>query len=85
MASPVAPGPGRLYRKLAADVATLGLPASPPALAVVTEADLAALPDAAVRYLNFMGVAGREPPGHRPGLHRRARCAGELQHRRPLV
>jgi hypothetical protein len=58
---PVAPGPGRLYRKLAADVATLGLPASLPAPEVVTEADLAALPDAAVRYLNFMGVAGRPP------------------------
>jgi hypothetical protein len=61
MESPVAPGSGRLYRKLAADVATLGLPASPPALAVVTEADLAGLPDAAVRYLTFMGVAGRPP------------------------
>lgn len=27
----------------------------------MTGADLAALPDAAVRYLNFMGVAGRPP------------------------
>ena len=61
MESPVAPGRGRLYRKLAADVAALGLPASSPAPAVVTEADLGALPDAAVRYLNFMGVAGRPP------------------------
>ena len=61
MESPVAPGRGRLYRKLAADVVALGLPASSPAPAVVTEADLGALPDAAVRYLNFMGVAGRPP------------------------
>src|SRR6516165_5430715 len=61
MESPVAPGRGRLYRKLAADVVALGLPASSPAPAVVTEADLGALPDAAVRYLNFMSVAGRPP------------------------
>jgi hypothetical protein len=58
MESSMAPGTGRLYRRLAADVATLGLPASSPA-PEVTEADLAVLPDAAVRYLKFMGVAGR--------------------------
>jgi hypothetical protein len=51
---------GQLYRRLAADVAALGLPAGPPA-PPVTEADLADLPEAAVRYLNFMGVAGRPP------------------------
>jgi hypothetical protein len=60
MESPRAPGPGRLNRRLARDVAALGLPASPPA-APVAEADLAALPAAAVRYLSFMGVAGRPP------------------------
>src|SRR5690349_24718199 len=60
MESSVAPGPRRLYRGLAADVAALGQPASPPA-PPVTEADLANLPDAAVRYLNFMGVVGRPP------------------------
>ena len=56
MGSSMAPGPGRLYRRLAVDVAALGWPASPPA-PPVTEADLAALPDAVTRYLNFMGVA----------------------------
>jgi Family of unknown function (DUF6544) len=60
MGSSMAPGPGRLYRRLAVDVAALRWPASPPA-PPVTEADLAALPDAVVRYLNFMGVAGRPP------------------------
>jgi hypothetical protein len=60
MKSSMPSGAGQLYRRLAADVAALGLPASPPA-SLVTEADLAALPDAAVRYLNFMGVAGRPP------------------------
>jgi len=58
MQAPIAPGRGRLYRRLAHDVAVLGLPASPPA-PPVTEADLAGLPHAAVRYLTFMGVAGR--------------------------
>ena len=52
MGSSMPPAPGRLYRRLAVDVAALGLPASPP-VPPVTEADLAALPDAAVRYLNF--------------------------------
>ena len=42
--SSMGPGPGRLYRRLAADVAALGLPASPPA-PPATEADLAALPE----------------------------------------
>ena len=58
MQAPIAPGRGRLYRRLAHDVAVLGLPASPPAPPVI-EADLAGLPHAAVRYLTFMGVAGR--------------------------
>ena len=53
-------GTGPVYRRLAVDVAALGSPASPSA-AQVTEADLAALPDAAARYLSFMGVAGRPP------------------------
>ena len=60
MKSSMPSGTGQLYRRLAADVAALGLPASPPA-PPVTEADLAALPAAAVRYLNFMGVAGLPP------------------------
>ena len=60
MKSSMPSGTGQLYRRLAADVATLGVSASPPA-PPVTEADLAALPEAAVRYLNFMGVAGRPP------------------------
>ena len=60
MKSSMPSGTGQLYRRLAADVAALGSPAGPPAPAV-TAADLAALPDAAVRYLNFMGVAGRPP------------------------
>ena len=60
MESPAAPGRGRLYRKLAADVAALGLPASSPALAVVTEADLGALPDAAViRMWNRRATVGQ--------------------------
>src|SRR6516164_8176881 len=60
MKSSMPSGAGQLYRRLAADVAALGLTASPPAPAV-TAADLAALPDAAARYLTFMGVAGRPP------------------------
>ena len=60
MDSRMAPGPGRLYRRLADDVAALGLPVGPPA-PPVTEADLAALPGAAARYLRFMGVVGRPP------------------------
>jgi len=60
MKSSMLSGTGQLYRRLAADAAALGSPASPPA-PQVTEADLAALPDAAARYLNFMGVAGRPP------------------------
>lgn len=55
MESSMPAGTAWLYRRLADDVAALGSPASPPAPA----ADLAALPDAAVRYLNFMGVPGR--------------------------
>ena len=60
MKSSMPSGTGQLYRKLATDVAALGLPASPPA-PPVTEDDLAALPAAAARYLNFMGVSGRPP------------------------
>ena len=60
MKSPMPSGTGQLYRRLAADVAALGLSASPSA-PPVTEADLTDLPEAAVRYLNFMGVAGRPP------------------------
>jgi hypothetical protein len=60
MKSRTAPGRGRLYRRLADDVAALGWPVSSPP-PPVTEADLAALPAAAVRYLNFMSVAGRPP------------------------
>ena len=60
MKSSMPSGTGQLYRRLAADVAALGSPASPPA-PPVTEADLVALPAAGVRYLNFMGVTGRPP------------------------
>lgn len=58
MKSSMPSGTGQLYRRLAADVAALGMPASP---APPVPTDLAALPDAAVRYLNFMGAAGRPP------------------------
>ena len=49
---------GNLRRRLADDVAALGLPPGPARPAAVTEAQLAGLPPAAQRYLRFMGVAG---------------------------
>jgi hypothetical protein len=48
-----------LYRRLAADVSTLGLSAGPAWPPPVTEAQLGGLPGAAQRYLRFMGVVGR--------------------------
>jgi len=48
-----------LYRRLAADVGTLGLAAGPADPGPVTEARLDGLPDAAQRYLRFMGTVGR--------------------------
>ena len=60
MKSSMLSGTGQLCRWLAADVAALGWPASRPAPRV-TDADLAALPGAAVRYLNFMRVVGQPP------------------------
>lgn len=51
----------RLYRRLAADVGSLGLPASPGSREPVTDAQLDGLPAAARRYLRFMGVVGRPP------------------------
>jgi ferredoxin len=57
-----APRHGRVYRRLAADAATLRLSPEPAAAtAPVTEADLAGLPTAAQRYLRFMDVIGRPP------------------------
>jgi hypothetical protein len=52
---------GALYRRLAADVGALGLPAGPAEVEPVTEAQLDALPEAAQRYLRFMGVVGSPP------------------------
>jgi hypothetical protein len=52
---------GNLRRRLAADVAALGLPPGPVRPAVVSEAQLAGLPPAAQRYLRFMEVPGRPP------------------------
>jgi len=48
-----------LYRRLAADVGTLGLATGPAQPRPVTEAQLDGLPDAAQRYLRFMGAVGR--------------------------
>jgi hypothetical protein len=48
-----------LYRRLAADVGTLGLPAGPVEPSPVTEAQLDGLPGAAQRYLRFTGAVGR--------------------------
>lgn len=45
--------------KFTREVASAGLPAGVGSQAVVTEAELAALPAAARRYLHFMGVVGR--------------------------
>lgn len=48
----------RLYDRLMADVAAAGLRSGRPE-GVVTDADLAGLPDAVQRYMRFMGVVGR--------------------------
>ena len=62
MTSSLAPRHGRLYRRMAADAATLKpRPGPASAVAPITEADLAGLPAAAQRYLRFMEVAGRPP------------------------
>jgi len=45
--------------KFMREVAAAELPAGPGPDTLVTESDLAALPDAAQRYLRFMGVVGR--------------------------
>jgi hypothetical protein len=47
-----------LYRRLAADVSALELPAGPAGPGPVTEAQLDGLPAAAQRYLRFMGAVG---------------------------
>lgn len=52
-------GPDALWTRFSKYVAALGLPAPGPPSAPVTEADLAPLPEAAQRYLRFMGVLGR--------------------------
>jgi hypothetical protein len=41
------------------EVAGLGLPGSPGPQSVISESDIARLPDTAQRYLRFMGVVGR--------------------------
>lgn len=61
MKTSLAPRHGRLYRRMAADAATLRPRPGPPSVAPVTEADLAGLPAAAQRYLRFMEVPGRPP------------------------
>jgi hypothetical protein len=48
-----------MYAKFSREVAALGLQPGPGPKAVVTDADLAGLPDTAQRYLRFMGVVGR--------------------------
>ena len=48
-------------RNLASDADVQGLPAGPPAEGPVTEADLAALPGAAQRFLRAAGAVGRPP------------------------
>jgi hypothetical protein len=50
---------GRLYRRFLDEVAAAALPDGPGDETVVTEADLAGLPDSVRRYLGFMGVVGR--------------------------
>lgn len=50
---------GMLEQKLMREVAGAGLPAGPGSTEPVTEADIAALPGAARRYLRFMNVVGR--------------------------
>ncbi|HEY5727920.1 MAG TPA: DUF6544 family protein, partial [Acidimicrobiia bacterium] len=53
-------GHGRLWNRFVAEVAAAGLSAAPPGEPdVVTEADVAGLPEVVQRYLGFMGVVGR--------------------------
>jgi Family of unknown function (DUF6544) len=61
MTSSLAPRHGRLYRRMAADAAALEPRPGPASAAPITEADLAARPAAAQRYLRFMAVTGRPP------------------------
>jgi hypothetical protein len=49
----------RLYRRFREEVAAAGLPTGPGDDTPVTEADLSGKPEAARRYLRFMGVVGR--------------------------
>jgi hypothetical protein len=49
----------RLYDAMSRQVAAAGLRVGPCPEAVVTDADLAGLPDAVQPYLRFMGVVGR--------------------------
>lgn len=48
-----------MHARFLKEVAELGLPGEPGPQAVVTEADLARLPETVQRYLRFMGVVGR--------------------------
>ena len=48
-----------LYRRFVDAVAAADLPTGPGDGAIVTDADLAGLPDVVQRYLRFMGVVGR--------------------------
>lgn len=52
-------GSTRLYKQFVDEVAAAHLPDRPPDLPVITESDIAGLPEAAQRYLRFMGVVGR--------------------------
>ena len=49
----------RLRHKLARDPGVLGLPGGPAQAGLVSERQVSGLPDAAQRYLRFMGVMGR--------------------------
>ncbi|WP_367320038.1 DUF6544 family protein [Streptomyces sp. HUAS ZL42] len=56
---PPEPKKDRLYTALMEEVAAAGLPSGHPPAAVLTDADLAGLPDAVQRYLRFMDIVGR--------------------------
>lgn len=68
------PGRDGLSRRLRRELSALELPTGPTAPPVVTEADLEGLPEAARRYMEFMGVLDR--PRH---WSFRARFEGRFQ------
>jgi hypothetical protein len=65
-----------MRRRFQARVDQLNLPADPVATTLVSEEDIAALPNAAQRYLRFMGVVGRPRD-----WSFRARFVGEFRQR----